>query len=295
MRMRKGMPSLRSIRGRMNMRRSLFGTAKASPDISRGLSGYPVYAGYGSATHFYLQQTGGLPAEAEGFVDIGDYLAMRLTGNAERRVNESMAAGFGCFDRKKGRFDFDSLKKAGADVRFLPGDLLLEGAGGFLQRKTGFSCAWGQSGQLSGCREKPGRRRRHQCGNRLSGIGFFLKNFSGRRKNTASIYARFPGGGYLYVGASLNGGKVYERLAAFFSETCRLFTGSTPDVYEKMRKIAGGKEETDLKACPDLYGTRGGGEETGRSGFWADRIQFPPCRSDPQLCARNGGRAEEPV
>ena len=70
------------------------------------------------------------------------------------------------------------------------------------------------------------------------------------------------------MGASLNGGKVYERLAAFFSETCRLFTGSTPDVYEKMRKIAGGKEETDLKACPDLYGTRGGGEETGRSGFW---------------------------
>ena len=62
------------------------------------LSGYPVYAGYGSTTHFYLQQTGGLPAEAEGFVDIGDYLAMCLTGSTKRRVNESMAAGFGCFD-----------------------------------------------------------------------------------------------------------------------------------------------------------------------------------------------------
>lgn len=75
----------------------------------------------------------------------------------------------------------------------------------------------------------------------------------------------FPGGGYLYVGASLNGGKVYERLAAFFGEICERFTGEKPDIYAKMQEIAMEKEDTDLKAYPNLYGARGG--KSGRSGW----------------------------
>ena len=231
------------------------------------LSGYPVYAGYGSATHFYLQQTGGLPAEAEGFVDIGDYLAMRLTGNAERRVNESMAAGFGCFDRKKGRFDFDSLKKAGADVRFYPEICSWKEPAGFYNGKPVFHALGDNQASFLAAVRSPEDGVGINVGTG-SQVSVFSEKFFREAEEHGIDIRPFPGGGYLYVGASLNGGKVYERLAAFFSETCRLFTGSTPDVYEKMRKIAGGKEETDLKACPDLYGTRGGGEETGRSGFW---------------------------
>ena len=60
-----------------------------------------MYTGYGSVTHFYLQEMGKIPADAQGFVDIGDYLAMRLTGSTRRRVNESLTASFGGFDLKK--------------------------------------------------------------------------------------------------------------------------------------------------------------------------------------------------
>ena len=72
------------------------------------------------------------------------------------------------------------------------------------------------------------------------------------------------------MGASLNGGKVYERLAAFFAEVCGQFAGKMPDlsdIYEKMSEIAEKKQATDLKAHPALYGKRGGPEDRETSGF----------------------------
>ena len=32
------------------------------------MTGYPMYTGYGSVTHFYLWETGKIPADAQGFV-----------------------------------------------------------------------------------------------------------------------------------------------------------------------------------------------------------------------------------
>lgn len=72
------------------------------------------------------------------------------------------------------------------------------------------------------------------------------------------------------MGASLNGGKVYERLAAFFAEVCGQFAEKAPElseIYEKMSEIAEKKKTTDLKAHPALYGRRGGPEDRETSGF----------------------------
>lgn len=75
------------------------------------------------------------------------------------------------------------------------------------------------------------------------------------------------------MGASLNGGKVYERLAAFFGEVCEQFTGEKPDIYAKMQEIAMEKEDTDLKAYPNLYGARGESQE-GPGGMDSTVITF---------------------
>ena len=66
----------------------------------------------------------------------------------------------------------------------------------------------------------------------------------------------FFGKGHLYVGASLNGGKVYERLAAFFEEVALAFTGERIDAYEGMERLGRKKRETGLHVRPLLYGER---------------------------------------
>lgn len=63
--------------------------------------------------------------------------------------------------------------------------------------------------------------------------------------------------GYLYVGASLNGGKVYEKLAAFFEETIYEFTGLKIQAFDQMARLAQERIETELQIRPSLYGARG--------------------------------------
>src|SRR5699024_502909 len=103
------------------------------------MTGYPMYTGYGSVTHFYLWETEKIPADAKGFVDIGDYLAMRLTGSTRRSVNEGVWASFGGFELKKGRFDFEALRKAGVDTGFYPEICPWEKAAGFYEGKPVFT------------------------------------------------------------------------------------------------------------------------------------------------------------
>lgn len=232
-------------------------------------TGYPMYTGYGSVTHFYLQETEKIPADAQGFVDIGDYLAMRLTGSALRGVNESLAASFGGFDLKSGRFDFEAFQKAGVDTRFYPEICPWEKAAGFYEGKPVFAAVGDNQASFLGAVRNPETGISVNVGTG-SQVSVFTRRLCAEAAKSGTDIRPFPGGGYLYVGASLNGGKVYERLAAFFAEVCGRFTGTEPDlfnIYEKMYDIAGQKKATDLKARPALYGRRGGVENREMSGF----------------------------
>lgn len=233
------------------------------------MTGYPMYTGYGSVTHFYLRETGKIPADAQGFVDIGDYLAMRLTGSTRRRVNESLAASFGGFDLKKGRFDFEELRKAGVDTGFYPEICPWEKAAGFYEGKPVFTAVGDNQASFLGAVRDPETGIGVNVGTG-SQVSVFARGLCVEAAKGGTDVRPFPGGGYLYVGASLNGGKVYERLAAFFAEVCGQFAGKVPDlsdIYEKMSEIAEKKQTTDLKAHPALYGRRGGPEDRETSGF----------------------------
>ncbi|MBR2571176.1 MAG: hypothetical protein IKE30_03500 [Clostridia bacterium] len=77
-------------------------------------------SGFGLTTHFYLQKTGAIPANAWKMVTISDYAAMRLTGRKSPLIGRDMAASWGCFDLENGAFRLAALERAGVDTAFLP-------------------------------------------------------------------------------------------------------------------------------------------------------------------------------
>ena len=68
---------------------------------------------YGSVTHFVHTRTGHVPAGAVAFCGIGDYVGMRLCGQARPKAHVSNASGFGLYDLEARRFDADAIVRAG--------------------------------------------------------------------------------------------------------------------------------------------------------------------------------------
>ena len=226
-------------------------------------TGLPLYSGYGTVTHFYLGKGGRIPEGAERFAGIGDYVAMRLTGRKAPLVEESMAAGFGGFDLGKGGFALDRLARTGVDVGFYP-ELSRKGERAGDWEGVPVCCAVGDNqASFYGAVDRPEEQVSINVG-----TGSQVSVFDSRLMPAQGIEIRpFFGSGYLYVGASLNGGKVYERLAAFFEETVEAFTGERINAYETMAWLGGGKRDTALRIRPLLYGERGdGAENTGELG-----------------------------
>lgn len=77
-------------------------------------------AGYGIATHFYLQKKGQVPEKAVKMTTISDYIAMRLCGNSCPVIGLDMAASWGCFDLEKRGFLYKEMEKIGVDTSYLP-------------------------------------------------------------------------------------------------------------------------------------------------------------------------------
>lgn len=230
-------------------------------------TGMALYSGYGSVTHFYLQKKGLLPGEAVSFVNIGDYLAMKLTGTKKAPADVTIAASFGGFDLRKRQFALSAMEAAGVDISCYPEVVEEKKAGSF--RGIPVFCAVGdnQASFLGAVRDK------ERSVSVNVGTGSQVSVFSEKLYETGKGEVRpFPGGGWLYVGASVNGGKVYERLAVFFKEIAAFFGAPVEQaaVYEGMERLGRKKEETSLRVAPALYGERekGQGEEDLKSGIF---------------------------
>lgn len=249
-------------------------------------TGMPFYSGYGSVTHFYLQKNHLIPPNAIKFMGIGDYVAMRLTGTKSMAAHRTMADSFGGFRLDMNQFDLKVLTSAGVDTSYYPDIADCQGliAGhiisGIAQRPADRS-TWSD------------REIKEKNIPVLYALGDNQASFLGAVKNKAhtisinvgtgsqvSVYGTelsteigsdirpWVEMGYLYVGASLNGGKVYECLAAFFEEVCEYFTGQKVPVYELMERLAKDKKETTLYAVPTLYGSREQRGSGGKAGIY---------------------------
>ncbi|MUG69473.1 sedoheptulokinase [Paenibacillus validus] len=239
------------------------------------LTGYRLATGYGLVTHAYNAAHGEVPAEAVALCAIGDYVAMKLCGAAAPVTDASNAAGFGLFSLGAQRFDLSAMAKAGLDAAILP---RVAGAGDTAGRTPDgklVACAIGdnQASFLGAVKTLKGSLLFN------IGTGAQVSAFSPEAMEGEGIEARpCPGGGYLLVGASLNGGKSYALLERFFRETCRAFMpefGDGRSLYARMNELA---LEAMAEAGPDfpaglangpqvgtlLYGTR---QSPGATGY----------------------------
>ncbi len=238
---------------------------KRCADFLSESTGYPMFSGYGTVTHFALGLKNAIPDKGKFLTDIGDYLAMCLCGQKEPVVDATMAASFGGYCARKESFDLPGLKKAGVATSFYPSVLKRQEKGSkrAAGRYKGIPIFWAVGDNQASFFGAAGRSEDAVCVN--VGTGSQVSLFDKSELSALAGEIRpFVGSGNLYVQASLNGGKVYERLAVFLEEIGNLFMdkgflGKKPDGYEMARLLGQQKEETNLQVNPSLYGFRGGG------------------------------------
>lgn len=222
--------------------------------------GYEMYTGYGSVTHFQLQQTGQISAEAVSLVNIGDYAAMRLCHAKKPMMSPSIAASLGGFSLQDGSFDLAALQKAGVDTSYYP----QVKAGEFIMgeyRGIPVTCAQGDN--QASFYGAIGEREEALSINVGTGsqVSLFHRELV---PGTGAEIRPFTDKGFLYVLASVNGGKVYERLAEFVKSTVYAVTGIETEVYGKLEEAGLDVPATELRITPALYGSRNGSAPGGR-------------------------------
>jgi sedoheptulokinase len=228
--------------------------------------GCRLHPGYGGATPSWLAEHNKIPADAKA-LSLADYVAAKLTGVVANETTH--AASWGIFDIQKNCWDADLVSKLG-----IPGTLLSDvkpsalpigeidptranelglprstvvcspvgdnqasviGAAGF--DKGALVINLGTGGQVSIPDE----------------AGQFIDGFETRP---------MPGGGFIYVGASLCGGWSYEYLKNFCSDLIRRVAGvelSNEIVYSKLNELAAETafHKTTLSVDTRFSGVRG--------------------------------------
>lgn len=224
-----------------------------------GNTGYPMYTGYGTVTHFVLQKQGKIVPAAKAFVSIGDYLAMRLCSVTGGRADSTVAASFGGFSLERLAFAQDDLEKAGVDTTYypLPVSGRADGEGTIAGSYRRIPVCWAVGDNQASIYAAGGGAEDAVSVNVGTGsqVSLFGRQLTG---DAAGEIRPFVTPGYLYVQASLNGGKVYEKLASFFGEILAAFFGESAEEYAVMERLGRSKRTTDLQVKPSLYGSRGG-------------------------------------
>lgn len=194
------------------------------------LSGYPLSTGYGMVTHFYNLHHGFVPTTAAVLCTIGDYIAMKLSGETVPLIEASNAASLGLYDVKNRCFDKTALKKAGIDPSILPASANGSALG---TGKPGIPVypALGDN-QASFL----GSTADHTDALLINmGTGGQISIYSPNYSTCSSLETRpFPDGSWLLVGASLCGGRSYALLEAFFRETVKMVTGEEISAFDAM-------------------------------------------------------------
>ncbi len=211
-----------------------------------------MYTGYGSVTHFTLQQTGQIPARAVCLANIGDYIAMRLCNAKEPVMSPSIAASLGGFGLQERRFAMEALERAGLATSYYP---QMRVAGFVLGAYEGIPVTCAQGDNQASFYAAIGEKQDALSVNVGTGsqVSLFYRELI---EGTEAEIRPFTEKGFLYVQASVNGGKVYERLAEFVKGTVFAVTGIETDVYEKLEEAGAQVPATDLRITPLLYGSR---------------------------------------
>lgn len=213
-------------------------------------------SGHGVVTALYMLEHGMVPDTAAALCNIGDFVAMQLTGCSKPHLNVTMAESFGCFDRAKGDFRREALEQLGLMPALFPPVHRNDYIYGYY-RSARVHAAFGDN-QCSFL-GSVGDLSRSVLLN--VGTGQQVSCFSPEILPVTGVEIRsFFDLGYLYVGVSQNGGKCYERLIRFIESTVRQYTGREIDGYAQTWALWSSRHKTDASArrlprvVPALYG-----------------------------------------
>ncbi|MBQ7346653.1 MAG: hypothetical protein IJW55_01715 [Clostridia bacterium] len=223
-------------------------------EYMRRITGYPVSAGYGLATHFYQHCNGAVPANAVKLCTVHDFLAMKLANRTSPVVHASDAASLGLYDLKNDCFDLSAMGALGMSASILPEVTTGSESIGYYKENIPVYPAIGdnQASFLGSAGEEEG--------NLLVNIGTGSQvSVIGKLGDTvAGIECRpFLNGKHLLVGSSLCGGRAYAILEKFFRAVANMCGADIQSAYPFMDKwIAENTPEQSLNVSTLFDGTR---------------------------------------
>ncbi len=234
--------------------------------------GHHVPSGYGLMTHYYNVVNGNVPKNTQRILDIGNFIASKMSGVIPATLHPSQAHAFGFYHASTQSFDTHALETLGIDSALLPKvtetctplgyrntipiyEPLGDNQAGFLGATAGDEEAVlvniGTSGQVSFIEHAVETRSKdadkETCAVLLSGWE--------RRP--------FVGGKQLYVASSLCAGKSIALWVDFVAELVQRFCGkegkSNDDalrtrIYHALKALS--YEECDLQFNTQFYGSR---------------------------------------
>ncbi len=207
----------------------LYKDGKTYTEYMSSVTGYTLASGYGLVTHFAMtnsSNTSDSPCRnAFKVCTIGDYIAMKLAHAREPIMHSTNAASLGLFDVKNHCFDIEVIKKIGIDTTLLPevtssymnypnskisvaiGDNQASFMGSVSDGNNSLLVNIGTSGQVS----------------------YLLNEY--RESETLEVRP-FDNKSFLYVGATLCGGRSIALFSNFLKSVADYFSCAIPNMYD---------------------------------------------------------------
>lgn len=233
-------------------------------------SDYPLYPGYGLATHYTLVQTGMVPEGAVKICTIMDYLAFSLSGKL--KMHSSNAASLGFYSLREGCFDESALQDAGIRADILPEVTVgCEILGTYRRIPVAVAIGDNQASFLGSVADpKTMALANFGTGSQISVMWPHYPGFSA----DGSVEVRpLLGSSCLICGSALCGGRAYALLEQFFRSFLVAAGGEDREVYSVLNKLAQ--------------------ENYGRDGVLYVTTTFSGTRSDPTVRGSICGIGEE--
>ncbi len=231
------------------------------------VTGIKAATGFGLTTHFYNIKNDLVPDDAVMLSTIHDYLASFMTDTVPV-THSSDGASLGFFDLEKLDFDSKALAAAGIDKGFLPRVISGTECIGttkcdFLPEGIPVAVAIGDNqASFLGSVADPENSVLVNVGTG-SQVSFMTKS---TKAPSVGEIRPLTEDKYIFVGASLCGGRAYAILKNFFSMCADFLSGSDEDLYSKMDALAEKVKDSEntLHVNCEFCGTR---EDPERRGF----------------------------
>lgn len=238
----------------------LYKDNKTYAEYMTSLTGYNLASGFGLVTHFVHKESNSISFNNTPYsiCTIGDYVGMKLAQAKKPLMHITNAASLGLFNVKKHCFDVEAIQKLGINPSILP-EVTAEYTN-YPNSKISVAIGDNQA-SFMGSVANMGESLLVNIG--TSGqISYLGKEY--RTCDTLEVRP-FDKDSYLFVGASLCGGRAYAMLATFMKKIAKYLNCSVPNMYDIIDTMAANVDESTEKLLVNtkFSGTRQNPKERG--------------------------------